>query len=82
MPTTTPSSTPDLVRELRQQCNFSRERSASVLGVSFKTVNRWKNGHSTPSSMTLKLMKNQREYNGCTRKSILESVFPRDGAWR
>ena len=76
MPTTQPSSTSDLVRELRQHFNLSQERFAAFLGVSFKTVNRWENGHSTPSPMALKLIKNQLSIMGVPGKALLKQYFP------
>lgn len=51
---TTPSNTSDLIRNLRQQLSLSQEKLAVKLGVSFKTVNRWENGHTTPSPMALR----------------------------
>ncbi|MDF5729509.1 MAG: helix-turn-helix domain-containing protein [Rhizonema sp. PD38] len=57
MPITKPSSTLYLVRQLRQHFNLSQERFAALLGVSFKTVNRWENQHSTLCPMALKLRK-------------------------
>ncbi|MBE9167448.1 helix-turn-helix transcriptional regulator [Pleurocapsales cyanobacterium LEGE 06147] len=56
MPTRKPLQTSDLIRELRRQFNLSQEKFAARLGVSFKTVNRWENGHTTPSPMALKLI--------------------------
>ncbi|MBW4520407.1 MAG: helix-turn-helix domain-containing protein [Scytolyngbya sp. HA4215-MV1] len=44
----------DLIRELRQQLGLSQEKLAAKLGVSFRTVNRWENGHAVPSSLALK----------------------------
>lgn len=54
--TTKSLKTSDLIRELRQQLNLSQEKFAAKLGVSFKTVNRWENGHSMPSPMALRLI--------------------------
>lgn len=44
----------DLIRELRQQLGLSQEKFAAKLGVSFRTVNRWENGHTAPSALALK----------------------------
>ncbi|MEH2109031.1 helix-turn-helix domain-containing protein [Nostoc sp.] len=46
----------DLIRELRQQLNLSQKQFAAKVGVSFKTVNRWENGHTAPSRIALKLI--------------------------
>lgn len=43
-----------LVRELRQVMNLSQEKFAEHLGMTFPTINRWENGHSTPSPLALK----------------------------
>lgn len=44
----------NLVRELRQAMNLSQEKFAEHLGMTFPTINRWENGHSTPSPLALK----------------------------
>lgn len=44
------------MRELRQQLNLSQEKFAAHLHVSVRTVNRWENGHATPSPMALNLI--------------------------
>ncbi|MBD2058649.1 helix-turn-helix transcriptional regulator [Oculatella sp. FACHB-28] len=49
-----PQEIADLVRELRQQLGLSQEKLAAKLGVSFRTVNRWENGHTLPSALALK----------------------------
>lgn len=43
-----------LVRELRQAMNLSQEKFANELGMTFPTINRWENGHATPSPLALK----------------------------
>ncbi|XHX75861.1 MAG: helix-turn-helix domain-containing protein [Stenomitos frigidus ULC029] len=43
-----------LIRELRQQLDLSQEKLAVKLGVSFRTVNRWENGHAVPSALAFK----------------------------
>lgn len=43
-----------LIRELRQVMNLSQEKFADELGMTFPTINRWENGHSTPSPLALK----------------------------
>lgn len=43
-----------LIRQLRQQLGLSQEKFAAQLGVSFRTVNRWENGHTEPSALALK----------------------------
>ncbi|MBM0745053.1 helix-turn-helix transcriptional regulator (plasmid) [Phormidium sp. CLA17] len=43
-----------LIRELRQTLQLTQEKFAAQLGVSFPTINRWENGHATPSPLALK----------------------------
>lgn len=43
-----------LVRELRQTLKLTQEKFAAQLGVSFPTINRWENGHATPSPLAIK----------------------------
>ncbi|MEG4330288.1 helix-turn-helix transcriptional regulator [Microcoleus sp. herbarium5] len=44
----------NLVRELRQALNLSQKKLADELGMTFATINRWENGHATPSGLALK----------------------------
>lgn len=43
-----------LIRELRQTMKLTQEKFATELGVTFPTINRWENGHATPSPLALK----------------------------
>jgi putative transcriptional regulator len=43
-----------LVRELRDTMQLSQERFADELGMTFATINRWENGHATPSPLAFK----------------------------
>ena len=43
-----------LIRELRQALKLTQEKFAAQLGVSFPTINRWENGHATPSPLALR----------------------------
>ncbi|HEY9691450.1 MAG TPA: helix-turn-helix transcriptional regulator [Oculatellaceae cyanobacterium] len=43
-----------LIRELRQTVKLTQEKFAVHLGVSFPTINRWENGHATPSPLAQK----------------------------
>ncbi|MFW9265359.1 helix-turn-helix domain-containing protein, partial [Nostoc sp. CALU 546] len=42
-----------LVRALRQEFNLSQEKFAAEFGVTFPTINRWENGHVTPSPLEI-----------------------------
>lgn len=44
----------NLVRELRCTIQLSQEKFAEELGMTFATINRWENGHATPSPLALK----------------------------
>nr|WP_199290062.1 helix-turn-helix transcriptional regulator [Leptolyngbya sp. FACHB-60] len=43
-----------MIRELRQTLTLTQEKFAAQLGVSFPTINRWENGHVTPSPLALR----------------------------
>ncbi|MDY6938729.1 MAG: helix-turn-helix transcriptional regulator [Cyanobacteriota bacterium] len=49
-----PSKTAELIGELRQTLNLTQEQLADRLSVTFATVNRWENGHTTPSRLAMK----------------------------
>jgi transcriptional regulator with XRE-family HTH domain len=42
------------VRELRNTLQLSQKKFADELGMTFATINRWENGHATPSPLALK----------------------------
>ncbi len=44
----------NLVRELRCTMQLSQEKFADELGMTFATINRWENGHATPSPLALR----------------------------
>jgi transcriptional regulator with XRE-family HTH domain len=41
--------TPKAIKELREHLQLTQEVFASILGVSFATVNRWENGKTSPT---------------------------------
>jgi putative transcriptional regulator len=43
-----------LIRELRRLTGLTQEQFATVLGVTYSTVNRWENGRIQPSPLALK----------------------------
>lgn len=43
-----------LIRELRQALKLTQEKFAAQLGMTFPTINRWENGHATPSPLALR----------------------------
>ena len=44
------------IRKIRQKLGLTQEQFADRLGVSFATLNRWENRHTTPSQMALTLL--------------------------
>lgn len=42
------------MRELRCTMQLSQEKFADELGMTFATINRWENGHATPSPLALR----------------------------
>ncbi len=55
----------DLFLEIRNRLNVSQEDLAKMIGISFATVNRWENGHSTPSKAA-----QLRLYDICRERSV------------
>ncbi|MEH1849980.1 MAG: helix-turn-helix transcriptional regulator [Nostoc sp.] len=66
----------DLIPELRQQLNLSQKQFAVRLGVSFKTVNRWENGHTVPSRIAIRLIEEMLRKMGEPGKRLLSQYFP------
>lgn len=40
-----------IVREIRQYLGITQEQLARELNISFSTINRWENAHTTPSRL-------------------------------
>ena len=68
-----------LIRELRQTLKLTQEKFAVHLGVSFPTINRWENGHATPSPLALKqieiLLNQLSESNDAMRRERCQSML-------
>ena len=47
----------DLVRSLRQRLGVTQEEFAHEIAVTVSTVNRWENGHSAPSKLAWKVIR-------------------------
>ena len=56
----------DKVKYVRNQLNLSQEKLASLLGVSFATVNRWETGHSMP------IYKTQQSFNALCKENNIK----------
>lgn len=61
----------NIILEIRTRLNASQEDLAKMIGVSFATVNRWENGHSSPNrAMQLRL------YEVCKQRGVdLEDII-------
>ncbi|MBQ1924245.1 MAG: DUF3990 domain-containing protein [Lachnospiraceae bacterium] len=60
-----------LILEIRNRLNVSQEDMADMIGISFATVNRWENGHSTPNKAA-----QLRLYDICKERGIdLEEII-------
>ncbi|MBQ9014946.1 MAG: DUF3990 domain-containing protein [Firmicutes bacterium] len=63
----------DLILEIRTRLNASQEELAKMIGISFATVNRWENGHSTPNKAA-----QLRLYDVCRENGVdLEDIILR-----
>ena len=61
----------NIILEIRNRLNASQEDLAKMIGVSFATVNRWENGHSSPSKAT-----QLRLYEVCKQQGVdLEGII-------
>ena len=41
----------DIIKEVRKQLGITQEELARELDISFSTINRWENGHTSPSKL-------------------------------
>ena len=41
----------DSVKKVRKQLGITQEQLARELDISFSTINRWENGHTSPSKL-------------------------------
>lgn len=48
--------TPSRIKAIRMAMEFTQERMAHEIGVTFATFNRWENGHSIPNTMSERLL--------------------------
>jgi DNA-binding transcriptional regulator YiaG len=48
--------TPARIRKLRKRLGLTQEQFAHKLGVTFVSVNRWENGHSTPTGLSARAL--------------------------
>jgi len=55
------SMTPIVIRALREHLRLTQEVFASILGVSFATVNRWENGKTVPAGDYARILQTLRQ---------------------
>ena len=66
-----------LVRQLRHQLNLSQVEFAGLLGVAFRTVNRWENGRAIPSPLAIEKLEElfRKTVGSSDGKVLLEKSF-------
>ena len=47
----------EIIKSIRKELSLSQEMLARDLNVSFATLNRWENGHTTPSRLAMSKIK-------------------------
>ena len=60
----------EVLKNIRKELRITQEQLARDLNVSFSTLNRWENGHNTPSRLARMRL---RDY--CVEKDISVSVI-------
>jgi len=58
------------VKSIRKQLGLSQMELAEALSVSFSTVNRWENGHISPSKLALKSFNYYCEEKGFKKQDL------------
>lgn len=59
----------DLIKAIRIELNITQEQLAHELNISFSTINRWENGHTSPSKLAkIRLL----EF--CRKKNVDENI--------
>jgi DNA-binding transcriptional regulator YiaG len=67
-----------IIKSIRKELGISQEMLARDLNVSFATLNRWENGHTTPSLLAMTRIKEYAEQNHvadevCTALSLFRT---------
>lgn len=55
----------DLIKAIHMELNITQEQLARELNISFSTINRWENGHTSPSKLA-----KMRLLEFCSRKNV------------
>ncbi|GBD26065.1 hypothetical protein HRbin30_01392 [bacterium HR30] len=61
------------IAALRRRLNMTQEEFAHAIGVTVSTVNRWENGHITPSRLARRAMENLLNQLAAESRQELES---------
>ncbi len=64
-----------LVRTIRSRIGLTQEQLAAKLGVTFGSVNRWENGHVTPSRLALRQIEDLLRSMGTDGEDLLRDFF-------
>ncbi|MEH1933196.1 MAG: helix-turn-helix transcriptional regulator [Nostoc sp.] len=64
-----------LVRETRQCLKLTQVKLATMLGVSFHTINRWENGRTQPSPLAMKQIEQLLHEMGKPGEALLAKYF-------
>lgn len=59
----------DLIKAIRTELSITQEQFARDLNISFSTINRWENGHTSPSKLA-----KMRLLEFCIRKNVDETI--------
>ena len=59
----------EILREIRSELGITQEQFARELNVSFSTLSRWENGHTTPSRLA-----KMRLFEFCNSQDISQAV--------
>lgn len=64
-----------LIRETRQHLKLSQVKLATMLGVSFHSINRWENGRTQPSPLAMKQIQELLQQMGEAGEELLAKYF-------
>jgi len=64
----------DVLKEIRSQMNITQEQFARELNVSFSTLNRWENGHTSPSRLA-----KMRILEFCNKRDVAPDIVAKIG---
>ena len=67
-----------LVRETRQRLDLSQKKFATLLGVSFHSVNRWENSQTRPLPLALRQIETLLQGMGTEGEDLLARYFEQE----